>query len=78
MKRRIVCSAAASGRPVRKVAVGVAVLFGVGGLVATLATLAIAATPMAAVDIIGTMPFGIVFTTVDDTLADHAIDNELG
>ena len=78
MKRRIVCSAAASGRPVRKVAVGVAVLFGVGGLVATLATLAIAATPMAAVDIIGTMPFGIVFTSVDDTLADLAIDNDLG
>lgn len=45
-------------------------------LVAVLAALACA--PVEAADIIGPSPFGIVFATADDTLADIAIDNDLG
>lgn len=48
--------------------------------VAVLAALACAAVPAAAAaaDIIGSSPFGIVFATAADTLADIAIDNDLG
>ncbi|MBY3757314.1 L,D-transpeptidase family protein [Azospirillum formosense] len=47
-------------------------------LCAVLAALAFAPVPAAAADIIGSPPFGIAFATADDTLADIAIDNDLG
>lgn len=50
----------------------------VGGLATALAALAFAPAPVAAADIIGPLPFGIVFAAADDTLADIAIDNDLG
>ncbi|WP_448207457.1 L,D-transpeptidase family protein [Azospirillum sp. sgz302134] len=47
-------------------------------LPALLAALAFAPAPAAAADIIGPLPFGIVFARAADTLADIAIDNDLG
>lgn len=57
---------------------GVAALLRIGGLAATLVALAFAPAPAVAADIIGPLPFDVVFTSVDDTLADIAIDNDLG
>ncbi|WP_454019494.1 L,D-transpeptidase family protein [Azospirillum sp. Marseille-Q6669] len=59
--------------------VGAAVLLrSIGGVVTALAALAFAPVPVTAADIIGTLPFGIFFASADDTLADIAIDNDLG
>ncbi len=43
-----------------------------------LVALAFAPVPAVAADIMGSPPFGIVFASADDTLADIAIDNDLG
>ncbi|NUB15429.1 L,D-transpeptidase family protein, partial [Azospirillum brasilense] len=59
--------------------VGAAILLrSIGSVVTALAALAFAPVPVTAADIIGTLPFGIVFASADDTLADIAIDNDLG